>query len=158
MAELSSQLKKKGHELSEAHRKVGDMRETLDCTWSIVQKSGGGGTSLLSDLDTECKLANKAHLLLAVNDEAAVERKKEKIVSASATPTRAPATQTRHRHSHHVSNNDRQHWLLGYVINILCTRVFSNKPCILVSNIAMTAIQLLGSVIDTCVNTTRVQQ
>ena len=116
MAELSSQLKKKGHELSEAHRKVGDMRETLDCTWSIVQKSGGAGASLLSDLDTECKLANKAHLLLAVNDEAAVERKKEKKTAAAAaasTPTRAPPAQTRHRHSHHVSNNDRQHWLLG---------------------------------------------
>ena len=42
VAELSSQVKKKSHALGEAARKVGDMRQTLDCTWTIVQKTGSG--------------------------------------------------------------------------------------------------------------------
>ena len=35
-------MKKKSHALGEAARKVGDMRQTLDCTWTIVQKTGSG--------------------------------------------------------------------------------------------------------------------
>ena len=101
-------VKKKGHEVSEANRKVDDMVETLDCTWSVVQKSaglGGGGALLLSELDRECSLSSKAHLLL--NDEApGTERRTER-------PAASVPAQPRHRHSHHVSNNDRQHWLLG---------------------------------------------
>ena len=108
VAELNSLVKKKGHEASEANRKVDDMVETLDCTWSVVQKStgaGAGGSLLLAELDRKCRLGAKAHLLLAVNDEAAgSERRTE----------RPPApSQPRHRHSHHVTNTDRQHWLLG---------------------------------------------
>ena len=115
MSELSSKLKKTGHELSEAHRKVEDMRQTLDCSWSLLQKySGTSGAALVSELDRECKLSTKAHLLLAVNDEAAVERKSS---SSSSTPAAnvpvVTSSSNRHRHSHHVSNNDRQHWLLG---------------------------------------------
>ena len=103
-------MKKKGHEASEANRKVDDMVETLDCTWSVVQRSAGaglgGGAVLLSELDRECALSSKAHLLLAVNDEAAgSERRTER--------PPAPSSQPRHRHSHHVTNTDRQHWLLG---------------------------------------------
>ena len=87
------------------------MRQTLDCSWSVVQKySGTRGATLLSDLDRECKLSTKAHLLLAVNDEAAVDKKKK---TSSSSPAAAGSAGTRHRHSHHVSNNDRQHWLLG---------------------------------------------
>ena len=112
VAELNSLVKKKGHELSEANRKVDDMVETLDCTWSVVQKStgaGAGGSLLLAELDRKCRLGAKAHLLLAVNDEAAGEKRTERPALASAPPSVHP----RHRHSHHISNNDRQHWLLG---------------------------------------------
>lgn len=102
--------------MSEANRKVDDMVETLDCTWSVVQKSvgagiGGGGALLLSELDRECALSSKAHLLLAVNDEAAGTERRTERTERPERP-QAPA-QPRHRHSHHVSNNDRQHWLLG---------------------------------------------
>ena len=91
------------------------MRQTLDCSWSVVQKySGTRGATLLSDLDRECKLSTKAHLLLAVNDEAAVDKKKKSSSPpAAAGVTTAGSAGNRHRHSHHVSNNDRQHWLLG---------------------------------------------
>ena len=109
VAELNSLVKKKGHEASEANRKVDDMVETLDCTWSVVQKSAGaglgGGAVLLSELDRECSLGSKAHLLLAVNDEASGTERRTDRPPASSQP--------RHRHSHHVTNNDRQHWLLG---------------------------------------------
>ena len=111
MTELSSQLKKKSHEVVETNRKVREVRETLDCTWSLVQKAGGGGgQSLLDSLDEECSLSSRAHLLLAVNDEAKVERRKER---TDRTEKERTEPVTRHRHSHHVSNNDRQHWLLG---------------------------------------------
>ena len=88
MAELNSLVKKKGHEVSEANRKVDDMVETLDCTWSVVQKSAGvgGGALLLSELDRECALSSKAHLLLAVNDEAAgTERRPERPEAENGT-------------------------------------------------------------------------
>ena len=48
---MSVQVKKKSHELSEANRKVEDMRETLDCTWSILQKMAPS-SGLLQALDT----------------------------------------------------------------------------------------------------------
>ena len=101
------------------------MRQTLDCSWSVVQKySGTRGATLLSDLDRECKLSTKAHLLLAVNDEAAVDKKK-KTSSSSSSPAAAGSAGTRHRHSHHVSNNDRQHWLLGGVAILINDNISS---------------------------------
>ena len=70
--------------------------------------------SLVSELDRECGLSSKAHLLLAVNDEAAADlRTRPRPGSAAQPPAPPPAPPTRHRHSHHVANNDRQHWLLG---------------------------------------------
>ena len=111
VTELSSQLKKKSHDLVETSKKLAELRETLDCTWSLVQRAGGGGgESLVRSLDQDCSLSSRAHLLIAVNDEAAVERRKERTESKQGGKT-GPAK--RHRHSHHISNNDRQHWLLG---------------------------------------------
>ena len=110
VTELSSQLKKKNHDLVETKKKLGEVRETLDCSWSLVQRKGGGGESLVRSLDEECSLSSRAQLLLAVNDEAAVERRKEKKESKERGDT---GTAKRHRHSHHISNTDRQHWLLG---------------------------------------------
>ena len=121
MTELSSQLKKKNHELLETSRKLSEVRESLDCTWSLLQKSAGGGGSpaLLASLEAECSLSSlaRAHLLLAVNDEA-VQQRAERTESASVKSETTPASGgggKRHRHSHHVANNDRQHWLLGSV-------------------------------------------
>ena len=118
MTELSSQLKKKNHELLETSRKLSEVRQSLDCAWSLVQKSaGGGGQSLLRSLEAECSLSSlaRAHLLLAVNDEAVQQRpERTESVSLKSEPTSGSGGQ-RHRHSHHVSNNDRQHWLLGSV-------------------------------------------
>ena len=115
VTELTSQLKKKNHELLETSRKLSDVRESLDCTWSLVQKTAGrGGESLLTSLDDECSLSTRAHLLLAVNDEAVLQRaERTESVSLKSETTPASGGGTRHRHSHHVSNNDRQHWLLG---------------------------------------------
>ena len=97
----------------ETSKKLTEVRETLDCTWTVIQKRGGGD-SLVRHLDEDCSLSSQAHLLLAVNDEAAVERRTER-TERTETEERGggagPAK--RHRHSHHVSNNDRQHWLLG---------------------------------------------
>ena len=103
--ELGSLLKKKTHELSESTRKFNDLKETLDCTWTIIQKTGG--SSLLKHLEAECNLSGRAHLLLAVSDEAAKDRKvkKEQVVEA------IPAESQRHSHGH--GHTDRQHWLLG---------------------------------------------
>ena len=125
MTELSSQLKKKTHELLETSRKLSEVRESLDCTWSLVQKTAGGGRqALLTSLEAECSLSSlaRAHLLLAVNDEAVQQRAERKEQSASlksepglASGSGGTGRPGRHRHSHHVSNNDRQHWLLGSV-------------------------------------------
>jgi len=105
--ELGSLLKKKTHELSESTRKFSDLKETLDCTWTIIQKTGG--SSLLKHLEAECNLSARAHLLLAVSDEAAkdrrVKKEKEKVVESM------PVESQRHSHGH--GHTDRQHWLLG---------------------------------------------
>ena len=105
--ELGSLLKKKSHELSESTRKFSDLKETLDCTWTIIQKTGG--SSLLKHLEAECNLSARAHLLLAVSDEAAkdrrVKKEKEKVVESM------PVESQRHSHGH--GHTDRQHWLLG---------------------------------------------
>ena len=107
-------LKKKTHELDESTRKFNDLKETLDCTWTIIQKTGGA--SLLKHLETECKLSQRAHLLLAVNDEAATDKKisgklkKKTLEVAETSDARSPT----HSHAHgHSENFDRQHWLLG---------------------------------------------
>lgn len=113
--ELGSMLKKKTHELNESTRKFNDLKETLDCTWTIIQKTGG--SSLLKHLEAECKLSQRAHLLLAVNDEAAIDKK----VVGQAEKRRPvpgvigiPSKPQRHSHGHgHMENTDRQHWLLG---------------------------------------------
>jgi len=102
--ELGALLKKKTHELSESTRKFNDLKETLDCTWTIIQKTGG--SSLLKHLEAECKLSARAHLLLAVSDEAAKEKKVEK-----QRVEVLPAETQRHSHGH--GQTDRQHWLLG---------------------------------------------
>ena len=107
-------LKKKTHELNESTRKFNDLKETLDCTWTIIQKTGG--SSLLKHLEAECKLSQRAHLLLAVNDEAAIDKK---AVEQAEKRTHVPGvigvpTKQRHSHGHgHMENTDRQHWLLG---------------------------------------------
>jgi len=109
VSELGSMLKKKTHEIDESSRKFNDLKETLDCTWTIIQKTGGA--SLLKHLEAECKLSQRAHLLLAVNDEAAVDKPVDKIENTSPTPG-----VTKHRHSHGVGQTgggERQHWLLG---------------------------------------------
>ena len=107
-------LKKKTHELNESTRKFNDLKETLDCTWSIIQKTGGA--SLLKHLETECKLSQKAHLLLAVNDEAATDKKingkLEKIALDEVATSDAVRPRQIHAHSH-SEISDRQHWLLG---------------------------------------------
>jgi len=111
--ELGSMLKKKTHELNESTRKFNDLKETLDCTWTIIQKTGG--SSLLKHLEAECKLSQRAHLLLAVNDEAAID-KKAVIEQAEKRTVVAGLMPSKQRHSHghgHVENTDRQHWLLG---------------------------------------------
>jgi len=112
--ELGSMLKKKTHELNESTRKFNDLKETLDCTWTIIQKTGGA--SLLKHLETECKLSQRAHLLLAVNDEATTDEKisgklMEKALEVAETSDARSPTQS-HAHSH-SENFDRQHWLLG---------------------------------------------
>ena len=112
VTELSSQLKKKTHELVETSKKLTEVRETLDCTWTVIQKRGGGD-SLVRHLDEDCSLSSQAHLLLAVNDEAAVERRTERTERTETEAGGGAGPAKRHRHSHHVSNNDRQHWLLG---------------------------------------------
>ena len=116
MAELSSQLKKRSHELREANRKVEDIRATLDCSWSLAQKNAASTAArLVSALDEECKLSTKAHLLLPVNDEAAAdnEKKKHRNTSSPGSGSSSSSGSSRHRHSHHTSNTDNQHWLLG---------------------------------------------
>lgn len=112
--ELGSMLKKKTHELNESTRKFNDLKETLDCTWTIIQKTGG--SSLLKHLEAECKLSQRAHLLLAVNDEAAIDKKlfehdekRRPVPGVIGIPSKQ-----RHSHGHgHMENTDRQHWLLG---------------------------------------------
>lgn len=112
--ELGSVLKKKTHELNESTRKFNDLKETLDCTWTIIQKTGG--SSLLKHLEAECKLSQRAHLLLAVNDEAAIDKK---LVEQAEKRRPVPGVEgipSKQRHSHghgHMENTDRQHWLLG---------------------------------------------
>lgn len=112
--ELGSVLKKKTHELNESTRKFNDLKETLDCTWTIIQKTGG--SSLLKHLEAECKLSQRAHLLLAVNDEAAIDKK---LVEQAEKRRPVPGvvgipSKQRHSHGHeHMENTDRQHWLLG---------------------------------------------
>ena len=104
-------LKKKTHELNESTRKFNDLKETLDCTWTIIQKTGG--SSLLKHLEMECKLSQRAHLLLAVNDEAAVDKP---VDAGDNHPVGGPGpgVTVKHRHSHgHAGDSDRQHWLLG---------------------------------------------
>lgn len=110
--ELGSMLKKKTHELNESTRKFNDLKETLDCTWTIIQKTGG--SSLLKHLEAECKLSQRAHLLLAVNDEAAIDKKVvEQAEKRRPVPGVIPSKQ-RHSHGHgHMENTERQHWLLG---------------------------------------------
>ena len=107
-------LKKKTHELDESTRKFNDLKETLDCTWSIIQKTGG--VSLLKHLETECKLSQRAHLLLAVNDEAATDKtisgKLEKKALDEVAASDAVSPRLSHGHSH-SEISDRQHWLLG---------------------------------------------
>eukprot|EP00092_Neocalanus_flemingeri_P004593 GFUD01004944.1.p1 GENE.GFUD01004944.1~~GFUD01004944.1.p1 ORF type:complete len:756 (+),score=168.58 GFUD01004944.1:860-3127(+) len=111
VSELGSMLKKKTHELKESTRKFHDLKETLDCTWTIIQKTGG--SSLLKHLESECKLSQRAHLLLAVNDEAAVDRPVDKTENLKPGAGVAGA-KTKNRHSHgQAGNSDRQHWLLG---------------------------------------------
>lgn len=133
VTELSSQLKKKNHELLETSRKLSEVGESLDCTWSLVQKTAGRcGESLMTSLDEECSLSTRAHLLLAVNDEA-VQQRTERTDSASlksvTTPTSGGGGAGRHRHSHHVSNNDRQHWLLGSVNTSDITSQYVTTQC-----------------------------
>jgi len=109
VSQLGSMLKKKTHELNESTRKFNDLKETLDCTWTIIQKTGG--SSLLKHLEMECKLSQRAHLLLAVNDEAAVDKP---VDAGDNHPVGGPGVTVKHRHSHgHAGDSDRQHWLLG---------------------------------------------
>ena len=106
-------LKKKTHEMSETKQQFNDLKETLDCTWSIIQKTGGA--SLLQHLESECKLSQKAHLLLAVSDEAVADKVvKEGLLQSERVSGNIGNQRHNNRHQHLASSDSNlQHWLLG---------------------------------------------
>lgn len=73
-AELGSLLKVKGHQLDEATATMAKMKTSLDCSWTLLQKSQ---SPLLGELDTECHMSSRAQLLLAVSDQAVEEDKRK---------------------------------------------------------------------------------
>ena len=186
-SELSSALKKQSHELTQQvqpilsssvykypiqTKKYSELRHTLDCTWSIIQKvtgpllsspphlplqtGPGSYSSLLKLLDSECQLSrsplqclllrphpsccSRAHLLVAVNDEAVLTQRHRKNMTDIPPPPAHPPPYPppahpppgrggrgeesrggqggggRHRHTHGEAGRGgqgRQHWLLG---------------------------------------------
>jgi len=133
-SELAVQLKQQGHDLSQQAKKYAELRQTLDCTWSIIKKtSQSTSSSLLKLLDSECQLSSRAHLLVPINDEAAVGREKQqkkKKVEANSRPPPPPHPPpppppqgrregsrgggVRHTHGDAARGGEgRQHWLLG---------------------------------------------
>jgi hypothetical protein len=74
-----------------------------------------GGPALMQQLDTKCKLSQRAQLLLAVSDQAAGDGG-EVVLSRAALGE--PLHKVRHSHSHHrhSQQSDQEsshHWLLG---------------------------------------------
>jgi len=124
--ELTSQLKKQSHELSQQAKKHGELRQTLDCTWSIIQKTSQGPvSSLLKQLDSECQLSSRAHLLVPINDEAVGggQGRRNRTEGRPPPPPHPPPPHPRGRkeggkprHAHGEAGRGgegHQHWLLG---------------------------------------------
>ncbi|XP_023339263.1 uncharacterized protein LOC111709669 [Eurytemora carolleeae] len=69
--ELGSVLGKKRREVEELVEKIGLLRDTLDCTYTVVQT---GGPFLPEQLESKCKLSQRAQLLLTLSDQAVESR------------------------------------------------------------------------------------
>ena len=77
-----------------------------------------GGPSLMQQLDTKCKLSQRAQLLLAVSDQAAAASNDD---SKEGGPAAVAATVHKIRHTNHHKQQHQQgkhedaaqHWLLG---------------------------------------------
>jgi hypothetical protein len=88
---------------------------TLCSSRTVIQT---GGPSLMAQLDSKCKLSQRAQLLLAVSDQAAAGED-DKAASGGPRAVSAEMHKVRHNHhrhshsQHHADKDSSQHWLLG---------------------------------------------